>query len=126
MSKSHSLITGFIQSLERFPNRPALEVDDRSFTYQQLGNIVSRIAAMILDARPANQELAAILAYRSIAAYAGVLGILASERGYVPLNPRFPAERNLSMLTLSQTDVVIVGRECLPECEALLPGKSVV
>jgi len=122
MSKSHSLITGFIQSLEHFPNRPALEVDDRSFTYQQLGNIVSRIATMIRDARPANQELAAILAYRSIAAYAGVLGILASGRGYVPLNPRFPAERTLSMLTLSQTDVVIIGRECLAEFEALLPG----
>jgi amino acid adenylation domain-containing protein len=122
MSKRYSLITGFINSLEHFPNRPALEVDNHSFTYQQLGDIVSRITAVILEAQPSNRDLAAILAYRSIAAYAGVLGILASGRGYVPLNPRFPAERTLSMLTLSQTDVVIVGRECLPEFETLLPG----
>lgn len=122
MSKRQSLITGFINSLKRFPNHPALEVDELSFTYQQLGNIVSRIAAMILEAQPADQELAAILAHRSIAAYAGVLSILASGRGYVPLNPRFPAERTLSMLTLSLTDIVIIGQECLPEFQELLPA----
>src|SRR5262249_32932410 len=53
--------------------------------------------------------------------YASVLGILATGRGYVPLNPKFPIERTLAMLQASGCSTVIAGQECIETVMALLP-----
>jgi len=115
------LLSGFLSSFAQHPSRTALEVNHKDYTYQELGSLAAAIASAIERAQPHDRTTAAFLAYRSITAYAGVLGILASGRGYVPLNPSFPLERTFRMLSLSGTDVLIVGAECLGTFEALLP-----
>ena len=63
-----------------------------------------------------------MFAYRSLTAYSGVLGILASGKGYVPLNPKFPVERSRKMLALSGCRVLIVGKEAFGQLAQLLEG----
>jgi amino acid adenylation domain-containing protein len=46
---------------------------------------------------------------------------LASGKGYVPLNPKFPIERTRRMLSLSGCNVLVVGKECLAQLPDLLP-----
>lgn len=62
-----------------------------------------------------------MLADRSLAAYGGVLGVLGSGRGYVPLNHKFPVERTLVMLQASGCRTLVVGQECMATLELLLP-----
>ncbi len=115
-----NLISGFIKSVNRFPLRQALVVDGENFTYRQLGEIVSRIAATISKSEQHANPFVAILAYRSITAYASVLGVLASGKGYVPLNPKFPMERLRKMLNLSGSEILLVGKESIQKLVELL------
>ena len=114
-------LRGFVESMRRVGSRPALYVDGKVHSYEELGRLSGRIAATIRNTSPPSMPLVALLAHRSLTAYAGVLGILGAEKGYVPLNPKLPAERLLRILTLAGPDVLIVGKEARKHLELLLP-----
>jgi amino acid adenylation domain-containing protein len=114
------LIAGFLESVERFPSRSALFVDDEAWTYAELHRRANAIASTILLRQGSASPLAAILGYRSLTAYSGILGILEAGKGYVPLNPKFPLERTRKMLDVSGCSVLVVGRESAPKLPGLL------
>jgi amino acid adenylation domain-containing protein len=121
-SDSLGLIGGFLHSADRFPNRQALAVNNQSMTYKRLRSEANRIAIAIARFEPEPYPLAAVFAYRSNTAYSGVLAILISGKGYVPLNPKFPVERTRRMLLLSGCRVLVVGNEALHQLSELLNG----
>src|SRR5450755_1586220 len=118
---SRSLVSGFLRSLRANPASPALELGDLSLTYEQLWNYAGKIAASLKQNLDASEKVVAVLADRSVGAYAGIIAGLASGRGYVPLNPKFPLERTLVMLRASGCRTVIVGQECAAILQSLLP-----
>lgn len=115
------LIAGFLRSLERFSTRPALFVKGQSFSYDALGAKAAQIAAAIHEVDDNSNPLVAILAHRSLTAYAGVLGTLWAGKGYVPLDPKMPLERLKRMLVQSKCDVMVAGIEGLQPLQGLLP-----
>ena len=119
--QSRSLVSGFLRSLLANPGSPALELGELSLSYEQLWNYAGRITACLDDTLDPSEKVVAVLANRSIAAYGGILGVLASGRGYVPLNPKFPLERTLVMLKASGCKTLVVGQECAATLESLLP-----
>lgn len=116
-----SLISGFFRSLRANPASPALELGDEVLSYDQLWNYAGKITACLNANLDPTEEVVAVLASRSVAAYGGILGILGSGRGYCPLNPKFPLERTLVMLKASGCKTLIVGEECAATLESLLP-----
>jgi len=109
-----SLGTGFLNSSEKFPDRHALEVDGKAYTYGELRNNATALAATIRAHRPnPDFKLTAVLAHRSITAFSGILGALLRGHGYVPLNPDFPADRTANMLARSKCSTLIVGNEAI-------------
>ncbi|HEX2681685.1 MAG TPA: AMP-binding protein, partial [Candidatus Dormibacteraeota bacterium] len=122
--KGKSLGSGFFESADRFGSRPALVVGGETLTYRELRRLVAAIASTILQAEEDPSPLAAILAYRSVSAYAGVLGILSAGKGFVPLNSKFPIERTRKTLLSSGSEALIVGRESVDLLPRLLSGIS--
>lgn len=118
---SRSLISGFLRSLLRDPDHIALQIGNDTWTYAQLWDVASQLGAAVRQRSEPSDGVVAILASRSVTAYAGILGILASGRGYVPLNPKFPIERTLAMLKASGCSTVIVGQECSETVRSLIP-----
>src|SRR5580700_11925774 len=116
-----SLIGGFFRSRLATPGRPALELGELSLSYEQLWNYAGRITAALQDTVAPSEKVVAVLANRSVGAYGGILGVLGSGRGYVPLNPKFPLERTLVMLHASGCKTLIVGKECAANLRSLLP-----
>ncbi len=116
-----SLVSGFLHFAKITPTRPALELGDDILTYEQLWNYAGKITASLNETLGPEEGVVAILASRSVAAYGGILGILASGRGYCPLNPKFPLDRTLVMLKASGCRTLIVGQECASTIEQLLP-----
>src|SRR5580658_9720372 len=116
-----SLIGGFFRSLLATPGRPALELGELSLSYEQLWNYAGRITAALQDTLAPSEKVVAVLANRSVGAYGGILGVLGSGRGYVPLNPKFPLDRTLVMLKASGCKTLLVGRECAATLRSLLP-----
>jgi amino acid adenylation domain-containing protein len=118
---SRSLIGGFFRSLRNFPSGPALELGELSLSYEQLWNYAGKITARLKDTLDPSEKVVAVLADRSVGAYGGILGVLGSGCGYVPLNPKFPLDRTLIMLQASGCKTMIVGEECAATLESLLP-----
>ena len=117
-----TLASGFFHSAERCAERPALVVAGRQLTYGELAARARAIASTIRTHERDPFPLAAVLASRSVTAYAGILGVLAAGKGYVPLNPGFPIERTRRMLQLSDVRVLVVDREQLRLLPTLLSG----
>jgi amino acid adenylation domain-containing protein len=116
-----SLISGFFRSLLASPSSPALELGELSLSYEQLWNYAGSVTACLQETLDPSEKVVAVLANRSVAAYGGILGVLGSGRGYVPLNAKFPLERTLVMLRASGCKTLVVGQECAATLESLLP-----
>lgn len=119
-----TLAAGFVRSVERFPERTALEVDGHAVTYSELSERSSDVAEGLLKHDPGGSRTA-LLSSRSLDTYAGMLGALLAGRGYVPLPKRFPAERLQTMLDLSGATALIVGEECLELLPNVLADRTI-
>jgi acyl-CoA synthetase (AMP-forming)/AMP-acid ligase II len=125
MAQDRTLSAGFLRTAELHPSRPALEVAGETVSYAELHNRATWIAAALGE-----PPLTAVLAARSVTAYAAVLGALLAGHGHVPLNPRFPPRRNAAMLRRSGCRTLVAGddlREVAPgeDGELLVAGPQV-
>ena len=116
-----SLCAGFLDSVDRWPARPALECDGIVLTYAELYERAASVAAALQGADP-DPPLAAVFAHRSITAYVGVLAVLLSGRGYVPLNRGFPPARTRTMLARSGARAVVADRASAEQLDTMLGG----
>ncbi len=110
-----------MRSAERFPDRPALQAEGRTLSYEELSHEARRLAAT-LQARsePSAVPLTAVFAYRSPTMFAGVLGSLLAGTGYVPLNRTFPVERTRAMFKQSGCSSLVADPDSLPQLDDLL------
>ena len=119
--RARSLVSGFLKSVEKYPERIALQVEKRSYTYSELFKVISSFATAldnnsILD----EPKLTAIFASRSLTAFAGVLATLFRGFGYVPLSSKHPEERIEHMLRQSGCRAVIVDKESSKQIDNIL------
>lgn len=105
----------FFDTAASEPDGPALWVDERLYCYSEIAARAHRIAAGVTAAMPAGGAARCLLfAHRSVAAYAGLLGILEAGCAYVPLNPIVPAARIAAVIEQSGAPVLLVDRRCAP------------
>jgi amino acid adenylation domain-containing protein len=117
------LHSGFLRAAQRFPGRPALEVEGRELSYSELRDRALALAATLEHEGPHDGiALTAVLAYRSATAFAGVLGALLRGHGYVPLNPGFPSERTRLMLEHSEAHTIVVDADSAEGLAEVLDG----
>jgi len=122
-NQKKSLSHGFLKSVEAFGNRPALEVDGEVLTYTGLFEKAASLAAtLIQDPLAGGPPLIAVFAYRSVTAFAGILGALLRGHGYVPLNCKFPPERTRAMLQRSGCRAVVVDSASERQLDQVLEG----
>lgn len=117
-----ALSSGFWQSAESFPDRPALDFGSITYSYAELKDHACGIASTLQEHCPANPALTAIYAQRSLSAFAGVLGTLLRGHGYVPLGPNFPTARSRAMLERSGARAIVVDKASEPTLGELLDG----
>ncbi len=121
IGKHRPLASGFLSSSEQFAERPALEVEGRQWTYAELRERATSIAATLQREEPGRAGmLGAVLANRSATAFSGILGTLLAGNGYVPLNPNFPPDRLVNMLERSGCRTIIVGSEAVATLREIL------
>ena len=121
LNPQRALWIPFMESAERFPERPAVVAEERTLSYRELQGLATRIAATIQSLPEFSQvPLTAVFGYRSPTAFAGVLGALLAGNGYVPLNRTFPAERTKVMFERSGCRTIMVDTGSLPQLGELL------
>lgn len=118
-----SVSSGFLGSVDRFADRPALQLGDQVLSYRSLHELAASYAATLAAHAPQEEPLlTAVFGHRSITAYAGVLGALLRGHGYVPLNPAFPTDRTQAMLARSGCRSLIVDAHGAEQLDAVLAG----
>jgi amino acid adenylation domain-containing protein len=111
---------GFLNSLKRVPDRPALEVGGEVLTYRQLAARASQLHKALGGPQGEPTKLTALFSTRSASTYAGILAILFRGHGYVPLSPKFPTDRLAFMLENADCSAMIVDSGCERGLDALL------
>lgn len=100
------------------PDRPALLVDERTVSYGELAQLARNVAGALRAGGVRNGVCVAILASRSIAAYAGLLGACWIGAVYMPISPAVPEKRLVEILELAKPAAVIAdsaGAQLLSE-----------
>jgi amino acid adenylation domain-containing protein len=91
----HQLI---VESVAKYPERIALTVKNKSFTYAQLNGESNRLAHLLISQGLKPQDKVAILFDRSPELLIGLLAVMKAGATYLPLDPLFPEGRINHML----------------------------
>lgn len=97
----------------QYPSLPALYVEGKLYSYGELGDLASVIAALLVDPCHGRVERVGILASRSLEAFAGILAACWAGVTFVPLNPKYPEDRLATIIKNSQLSAIILdGAGC--------------
>ena len=118
---SETIIDVFLRQVACRPNHLALKDKVCSYTYQQLNDVSSRVAASLLsDGLP--QGAVGIYCERSSQSLATILGIVRAGCFYVPLNDSYPKERLRHIMTDSGMQRIITTQSLKKDIEGLVPS----
>jgi amino acid adenylation domain-containing protein len=102
-----SLYQWFADTADRLPDAPALEVDGQTLTYRELREAAENVARRIIKEHGGVPGRLALLASRSLVAFAGYLAALRLGCVVTPVNPGHPVERNRTVCGLAGVDVLL-------------------
>jgi amino acid adenylation domain-containing protein len=102
-----SILSRFIECSTRFPDAPAIFVDDRSYTYGELRGLSSAMCGLLKAHEVKKGDRVGIFTENNIYTYASLLGILSCGAGYVPLNYDNPVERNTGIIAEAGIKVLL-------------------
>lgn len=92
----------FLQAARQAPEQPAITAGGEALNYQAFhARVLQLAAALAAQETAAKAPVAAIYLSRNTDTYAAVLAALLRGQAYVPLNPKFPPERNRYILDRS-------------------------
>jgi FkbH-like protein/amino acid adenylation domain-containing protein len=121
-----TLYQWFADSAEVHPDEPALELRDEVLTYRELRDRAEALAARIVGAHGGVPGRVALLASRSVTAYAGYLAVQRLGATVIPLNPGYPAARNATVCALVAPDVLVADEAGAAQLADLPPVTTVV
>jgi len=92
------------------PDAIAVEFKDQALTYFQLNRVADQVAAFLRARGVVRGSLVALHLDKSSALVGAMLGVLKAGAGYIPLDPKFPTGRIVSILEDADATIVITDR----------------
>jgi amino acid adenylation domain-containing protein len=102
------------------PQRPAIASGGCLLTYQELDELSNKVARALLRMGVAPGDRVGILAPKSVAAVAGMYGVLKAGACYVPLDPKAPAQRLSYVVQDCAANVIVTDEVTIPQAVALI------
>ncbi|MFJ5808491.1 amino acid adenylation domain-containing protein [Streptomyces sp. NPDC093093] len=99
----------FAQQARAHPNAVAVVRGGRQWTYGELDARANRLARALLAQGLRPEDVVAVVGERDLGWTAAVLGVLKAGGVYLPVEPRFPAERVAAMLGRAACRFALVG-----------------
>lgn len=95
------------QQVERTPDAVAVKLGDAQLTYAELDRRANQVAHVLIQQQVKPDDLVGLCIDRSLDMIVGLLGILKSGAGYLPLDPDYPTERMEFMLNDAEVQVIL-------------------
>ncbi|MDE6279986.1 MAG: AMP-binding protein, partial [Paramuribaculum sp.] len=99
----------FKETVDKYPDNPAIIEDDSRLTFSQLDEMVNAMAAKFYDLRP---KSVGIVMHHGAEQIAAMLAVLKSGAFYVPAEPSLPQERIDYMMQSAGVDFIINDNFC--------------
>ncbi len=99
----------FMEQAQRSPGQTAVVYKDQRLTYQELDEKTNRLAHSLIQQGLRPGDLAGIMVTRSLEMITGILGILKSGCGYVPMNPKAPLVRNRFLMSECDVEILLTA-----------------
>lgn len=96
--KDPSVIERFIDTVGRFPDRPALWARNQTYTYRELSAIAEATRLRLFEQGVGYGDQVGLMTGDGVATYGALLGIMASGAAYVPINGKNPLTRNMEVI----------------------------
>ncbi|MBK3606922.1 amino acid adenylation domain-containing protein, partial [Streptomyces sp. MBT54] len=104
------LTEGFAAQVRRTPQAPALRCGDAVVTYAELADRADRLASVLRSRGAGRGSLIAVALPRGEALLVALLAVASAGAAYVPLDPRYPADRLRHMLADSGPLLLVTDR----------------
>ncbi len=104
-----------IDSFNNKTSEQAIIFNNKVLTYSNFKDIILSIASAIsMVKKELNKDFinVAIFSYRNEFSYAAPISTILSNSCFIPLNQKFPRERNITILNLIKADLIILDEEC--------------
>lgn len=109
MELAQSVADRLLQIADEHADKPALWVRNQRFTYSDIFTEAKVLASSLLKTGAVQPgDRVAFLANRTKTAYVSIAAALLAGATYVPLNPRFPVDRNRRILNQSGATALII------------------
>ncbi len=119
---NNSIQTLFRQSVERFPDRLAIDSGEQQLSYAELEERTNTMANFLIEADTAPGSLVLILAADRITVITAIIATLKAGCAFVPLDPDTPRQRLATLLADIAPAWVISEVPLLAELGELAPG----
>jgi non-ribosomal peptide synthetase-like protein len=107
VAPSHLLHGLFETVARRRPDHPALVCRGRALTYRELDRLANRFAHYFRARGMGPGKLVALHLEKCVELFAALLGVLKCGAGYVPIDPKFPAERIKSIVEDGRIELIV-------------------
>jgi len=120
------MLSGFLRSAKSFPQRTALIVNGKTFTYQWLLNKAQNIATQIKNQDKSETNLIGLYTDNNEYTYAALIGILLANKGFVPLNHKFPSNRLNKIILDAGINTIVNCRSSVNRIKELVGTESLI
>lgn len=100
-----SMIAPIIASIEHYPDRAAMFIDHKYYSYQQLGDCISKIRHHI-RCNNLGHKVIGLVDNADFETYASILAIWLEGGYYVPLQPDWPHQRCLDVISKGEIQII--------------------
>jgi len=103
------MVANFLKSVSLFPEKNALFINSSFYTYKQFFNLVVQVYNQL----PKDKIYDKIGVYcnDTVYDYAAIMAVNLYGAAYVPLNPKFPVEKNRTIVKQSDVNLILVAVE---------------
>lgn len=112
------------QSARRTPDRTALTTESRAWSYRELDETANRLANELCARGTRAGDLVGLCLDRSDVAIVAMLAIAKAGAGYVPVDPRLPAQRRAAIASAAGLRRAVATAETTadlaPDCDPVL------
>ncbi len=107
----------FMEQVQKTPQELALVHKGQQLTYAGLDAKTSILAHSLIEQGMQPGDLVGIMVERSIEMIVGIIGILKSGCGYVPMNPKAPLARNRFLMEECDVEILLTAPEILQQSQ---------
>ncbi|AFZ28072.1 amino acid adenylation enzyme/thioester reductase family protein [Cylindrospermum stagnale PCC 7417] len=118
-----SIPARFEQQAKKYPHNIAVKTKNYQWTYRELNLQAHKIAQILLQKNLNRDAKIALLFDHDAPMVSAILGVLKLGQIYVPLEPKYPRQRVLSILEDSLCQLVLTNNKNLADAQKITDGK---